>query len=75
MWKHGIHSLLELLRFSQPDSSEFKISFICTVYPMMSLLYETVPAFEDTWIEYLVELDCYRLAVEDGDIRILCRSS
>lgn len=69
MWKHGIHSFLELLRFRLPDSLEFMISFIYTAYQMMSLLYETVPAFEDTWIECLGDLGRYRMAIEDEDIR------
>ncbi|TID14688.1 hypothetical protein E6O75_ATG08834 [Venturia nashicola] len=69
MWKHGIHSFLELLRFRLPDSLEFMIYFIYTAYQMMSLLYETVPAFEDTWIECLGDLGRYRMAVEDEDIR------
>lgn len=69
MWKHGIHSFLELLRYRLPDSLEFMISFIYTAYQMMSLLYETVPAFEDTWIECLGDLGRYRMAIEDEDIR------
>ena len=36
---------------------------------MMALLYETVPAFEDTWIECLGDLARYRMAIEDDDIR------
>lgn len=36
---------------------------------MMALLYETVPAFEDTWIECLGDLGRYRMAIEDDDIR------
>lgn len=31
------------------------------------LLYETVPAFEDTWIECLGDLGRYRMAIEDDD--------
>jgi hypothetical protein len=69
MWKHGIHSFLELLRYRLPDSLEFMISFIYTAYQMMSLLYETIPAFEDTWIECLGDLGRYRMAIEAEDIR------
>ena len=36
---------------------------------MMALLYETVPAFEDTWMECLGDLGRYRMAIEDDDIR------
>ena len=35
----------------------------------MALLSETVPAFEDTWIECLGDLGRYRMAIEDDDIR------
>lgn len=69
MWKHGIHSFLELLRYRLPESLEFMISFIYTAYQMMSLLYETVPAFQNTWIECLGDLGRYRMAIEDEDIR------
>lgn len=33
---------------------------------MIALIYETVPAFEDTWIECLGDLGRYRMAIEDG---------
>ncbi|KIW02440.1 hypothetical protein, variant [Verruconis gallopava] len=69
MWKHGIHSFLELLRYRLPDSFEFMVSFIYTAYQMMSLLYETVPAFKNTWIECLGDLGRYRMAIEDEDFR------
>jgi Est1 DNA/RNA binding domain len=69
MWKHGIHSFLELLRYSLPDSLEYMISFIYFAYQMMSLLYETVPAFEDAWIECLGDLGRYRMAIGDEDFR------
>jgi hypothetical protein len=36
---------------------------------MVAPLYETVPVFEDTWIEYLGDLGRYRIAIEDDDIR------
>lgn len=32
-------------------------------------MYETVPAFEDTWVECLGDLGRYRMAIEDDDIR------
>jgi hypothetical protein len=35
----------------------------------MALLYETVPAFEDTWFECLGDLGRYRMAIEDDDVR------
>ena len=69
MWRHGIHSFLELLRHRLPQSLEHMLTFIYLAYSMMALLYETVPAFEDTWIECLGDLGRYRMAIEDDDIR------
>lgn len=45
------------------------LTFIYLAYSMMALLYETVPAFEETWIECLEDLGRYRMAIEDDDIR------
>ena len=69
MWKHGIHSFLELLRRRLPDSIDYMLAFIYLAYQMMALLYETVPAFEDTWMECLGDLGRYRMAIEDEDVR------
>ncbi|KXJ85207.1 hypothetical protein Micbo1qcDRAFT_128412, partial [Microdochium bolleyi] len=69
MWRHGIHSFLELLLHRLPASLEHMLTFIYLAYSMMALLYETVPAFEDTWIECLGGLSRYRMAIEDDDIR------
>ncbi|CCX15608.1 Similar to Uncharacterized protein YKR096W; acc. no. P36168 [Pyronema omphalodes CBS 100304] len=69
MWRHGIHSFLELLRHRLPHSLEHMLTFIYLAYSMMALLYETVPAFEDTWIECLGDLGRYRMAIEDDDVR------
>ena len=69
MWRHGIHSFLELLRHRLPASLDHMLTFIYLAYSMMALLYETVPAFEDTWIECLGDLGRYRMAIEDDDIR------
>ncbi|PNY24198.1 SMG-like protein 1, partial [Tolypocladium capitatum] len=69
MWRHGIHSFLELLRHKLPASLEHMLTFIYIAYSMMALLYETVPTFEDTWIECLGDLGRYRMAIEDDDIR------
>lgn len=68
MWRHGIHSFLELLRHRLPASLEHMLTFIYLAYSMMALLYETVPAFEDTWIECLGDLGRYRMAIEEDNI-------
>ena len=69
LWRHGIHSFLEVLRHRLPESLEYMLAFIYLAYQMMSLLYETVPAFESTWIECLGDLGRYRMAIEDVDMR------
>ncbi|KAH8743621.1 hypothetical protein F5883DRAFT_530207 [Diaporthe sp. PMI_573] len=69
MWRHGIHSFLELLRHRLPASLEHMLTFIYLAYSMMAVLYETVPKFEDTWIECLGDLGRYRMAIEDEDMR------
>lgn len=68
MWRHGIHSFQELLRHRLPMSLEHMLTFIYLAYSMMPLLHETVPAFEDTWIECLRDLSRYAIAIEDDDI-------
>jgi hypothetical protein len=69
MWRHGIHSFLELLRHRLPHSLDHMLAFIYIAYSMIALLYETVRSFKDTWIECLGDLARYRMAVEDDDIR------
>ncbi|KAF2456476.1 hypothetical protein BDY21DRAFT_287627 [Lineolata rhizophorae] len=69
MWKHGIHSFLEILRHRLPDSLDYMLAYIYLAYQMMALLYETVPAFEETWIECLGDIGRYRMAIEDDDAR------
>lgn len=69
MWRHGIHSFLEFLRHRLPDSLDHMLAFIYTAYSMMALLLESVPSFEDTWIECLGDLARYRMAVEETDLR------
>ncbi|KAL6359157.1 hypothetical protein LRP88_07374 [Fusarium phalaenopsidis] len=69
MWRHGIHSFLELLRHRLPASLEHMLSFLYLAYSIVALLYETVPAFEDTWMECLGDLGRYRMAIEDKRIR------
>jgi hypothetical protein len=64
-----IHSFLELLRNRLLDSLDHMLAFIYLAYSMMTLLYETVLAFEETWIECLGDLGRYRMAIEDDDIR------
>ncbi|KAH8674843.1 hypothetical protein BGZ60DRAFT_469014 [Tricladium varicosporioides] len=61
LWRHGIYSFLELLRSQLPASLDYMLAFIYLTYSMMSLLYETVPAFEITWIEILIFQSFYQI--------------
>ena len=69
MWRHGIHSFLELLRHRLPDSLEFMLTFVYLAYSMTALLMESVPSFLETWIECLGDLARYRMAIEEADLR------
>jgi hypothetical protein len=67
VWRHGVHSFLDLLRRYLPASLEFMLSFIYLAYPVMTLLFEECPAFEDVWIERLGDISRYRMAIEETD--------
>jgi hypothetical protein len=69
MWRHGIHSFLELLRHRLPDSLEHMLNFVYLAYHMMALLMESAPVFYETWIECLGDLARYRMAIEESDMR------
>ncbi|KAK0371313.1 hypothetical protein CLIM01_11336 [Colletotrichum limetticola] len=69
MWRHGIHSFLELLRHRLPASLEHMLTFIYLACSMMTLLYETVPTFQNIWIECLGDLSRYRMTIEDDDLK------
>src|ERR1700728_2437383 len=69
MWRHGIHSFLELLRHRLPDSLDHMLTFVYLAYSMMALLMESVLSFEETWIECLGDLARYRVAIEEADLR------
>ncbi|KAL6154016.1 hypothetical protein ACJBU6_07305 [Exserohilum turcicum] len=65
MWKHGIHSFLELLQQHLPESIDYMLQFYLFAHQMMALLHKKVPEFEDTWKKYLDDLDKYYMATED----------
>ncbi|PYH95343.1 hypothetical protein BO71DRAFT_206123 [Aspergillus ellipticus CBS 707.79] len=68
-WRYGIHAHLEVLRNRLPDSLEHMVTFICFAYSMLTLMLETAPTFEDTWMECLGDLSRYRMAIEESDLR------
>ncbi|MCJ1308021.1 hypothetical protein MMC25_001671 [Agyrium rufum] len=67
LWQYGIHGFLEVLRYRLPESLEHMLAWIYIAFSMMCLLYETVPMFEETWVECLGDLGRYRMAVEDNN--------
>ena len=69
MWRHGIHSFLELLRHRLPDSLDHMRAFVYLAYSMMAILLQSVPSFVETWIECLGDLARYRMAIEEIDLR------
>jgi hypothetical protein len=69
MWRHGIHSFMELLRHHVPDSLDHMLAFVDLAYSMLALEMESAPPFEETWIESLGDLARYRMAIEEADLR------
>ncbi|KAK4446655.1 hypothetical protein QBC34DRAFT_147379 [Podospora aff. communis PSN243] len=65
MWRHGVHSFLELLRHQLPHSLPLMVSFIEDVaYPAFFSLYHESSHFEATWMECLGDVARYRLSIE-----------
>lgn len=67
--RYGITNFFELLKQHLPASQEHMIAFIHLSYSTMTLLYETVPAFQYTWINCLADIARYRAVIEDGDTK------
>jgi len=67
LWHHGVHSFLQILQQHLPASLDFLLAFLYLSYSMMTLLYETVPRFADTWVQYLGDISQYIMALEDDD--------
>ncbi|KAK2469476.1 hypothetical protein H9L39_18935 [Fusarium oxysporum f. sp. albedinis] len=70
MWKHGIHSFLEVLRTRLPESQDIMEQFIILAYGIISLMSETVPSFRLTWVECKGDLARYGMAVEERDMNV-----
>ncbi|KFY02133.1 hypothetical protein V490_00608 [Pseudogymnoascus sp. VKM F-3557] len=68
LWRHAIHSLLEILRNWHPTA---QVDFIDMVHPLMKDLLENVPEFKNNWTECLGDIFRYRMAAatspEDWD--------
>lgn len=65
MWRHGIHTFLELLRQSLPESRGHMLSFLLFANSMIVKFFEDLPEFEETWIECLGDISRYCKAIEE----------
>jgi hypothetical protein len=46
IWKHGIYSFLELLRYQLPDLLNYILAFVYLAYDIMALLIKSMPYFK-----------------------------
>jgi hypothetical protein len=69
VWRHWIDPFLELLRHHLPASLGRLFTFVNPPHSLMELWSDTMPTFEDSWIECLGDLGRYRMAIEDDEIR------
>lgn len=71
MWTHGVSSFLKILRHRMPESTNHLIAFFCNAYHTMTLFYETITDFGETWIECLGDLARYQILTNgEGDDNI-----
>lgn len=68
MWYIGIFGLLELQRRRLPESLEHMLTFVYETYYMLTLFLETVPRFEQVWMECLGDLARCRMRLEQSDL-------
>jgi hypothetical protein len=64
MWRHGIHTFLEVLRQKYLETVEYILRFVSFAYSLITRLSESVSAFRDTWNEQLGDLARYRMTME-----------
>lgn len=50
------------------EAKDYLFTFISLAYTRITMLYEEVPAFQDTWTECLGDLSRYRMAVEQENM-------
>lgn len=69
LFRYGIHGFLKVLRKYLSQTLQHTQYFLNLAYSLMGVLYETVPAFRDTWVECLGDLARYwwALCLEDED--------
>ena len=69
MWRHEIHAFLKILRHRLSKLLKYMLTFIYIAYFIMTMLYEIVFIFENTWIKCLKNLNRYRMTIENEDFR------
>lgn len=67
MWWHKIYSFFKIMCHWLSESLNHMLTFIHIVYFMMALLYETLSAFENTWIECLSNLNQYYMIIKNDN--------
>lgn len=68
LWYIGIFGLLELQRRRLPESLDHMLTFMYEAYYMLTLILETVPRYEQVWMECLGDLARCRMRLELGDL-------
>jgi hypothetical protein len=76
MWTSGMQPLLRLLRSwlkvqnieERQMTCGHTLKFVSLAYLLLSLLYETAPAFRNFWILYLGHLSRYRVCIETQNV-------
>jgi hypothetical protein len=73
MWRHGIHSFLELLRHRLPDSNDHMLAFLNIAFTMMDTLRQDVPMFDQEWQGCLEALHKYQEILGETALEIPAR--
>lgn len=68
MWRHVIHTFLELSRHDLPNSIEHMVSFLYLSHSMAALLKKVGPDFTEIWRGRLGDLARYRMAIENANL-------
>jgi hypothetical protein len=67
MWTYAIIPFLRLLQRGLPNTVEYMLVYVRMAYQMLTLLYETVPQFKITWVEFLRNLSNYWASIRPED--------
>lgn len=64
VWKHGIHTILEIFRHRLPQCREYLDLYVRSTYAMIGLFYESLIDFKLVWLECLGDVARYMMAIE-----------